>query len=94
MSRRRTLVTIARMLALALWLGYWLFSAIESKAWWHALFAFGLGCFIAQVAIALVQLNLSGRAPGKSSEFERRLSQFFVLLAAIGLLGILVTRYK
>jgi hypothetical protein len=92
--RRNAIINAATFFALTAWSAYLLYGAVESKAWWQALFSFGLGSFLAQVGFAFLRPTVSSEEAEGSSQFQRRLSQFFVLLAAVGLVGILINRYS
>lgn len=84
---------VAQFFCLAVWLGFCLVKAWLSGNWWMAHFSFGLGAFMAQVAISFVLIRSTSSTPAQTSEFQRRLSQFFVLLAAIGFLAIMINRH-
>lgn len=92
-SLMRTLFYVAQFIALAGWLAFCLVNAWQSGDWWMALFSFGLGTFIAQVGISFLPIQSTSSTPVHISEFQRRLSQFFVLLAAIGFFAIMINRY-
>lgn len=89
----RTLFYAAQFIGLAAWLAFCFLKAWQGGDLWMALFSFGLGAFMAQVAISLVLIKSAGNTPTHVSEFQRRLSQFFVLLAAIGFFAIMINRY-
>jgi hypothetical protein len=54
---------------------------------------FGLGGFMAQVAMGLIQQHMSGQSEATVSKFQHYLGQCLVLCAAIGWLAIMFKRY-
>jgi hypothetical protein len=89
----RTLFYAAQFVGLAAWLAFCFVNAWQGGDWWMALFSFGLGAFMAQVAISFVLIKSTSSTPVAISEFQRRLSQFFVLSAAVGFFAIMINRY-
>lgn len=89
----RALFYAAQFIGLAAWLAFCFLKAWQGGDLWVAVFSFGLGAFMAQVAISLVLIKSSEDTPIHVSELQRRLSQFFVLLAAVGFFGVMINRY-